>query len=370
MNVICPQCNATYHFPENRIPDRRASFVCKRCGKRVMLDPPAAVGARQEKIPESQNRPSEAVQKSAIQNRTIASEFPETTAFASQKYNLDQLLLPDKKGRYRTRLNKLKLKLLGAVQPTLDELLDQDEQVQRVAAATAYYPAELLLGNGWMTLLYNRYIIVGTNKRLVAVNTDYKMKKPTHYLFQFPYNGIKKVSRGLFGTSLVLARKKSKRRIFTGIRRALTAELKTFIGSKIDPSANLGADALPHDNLCPACFAPLAGKLASCPKCHALFKSPGKAALRSLLLPGWGDVYLGHRFLGVCEMLGSLLIWGIIAAMFFLDDPANLVIGLVFLLFYHGMDGLLTLHMAKKGYSLEKRQPQTAPLGRLSTNRA
>jgi len=370
MNVICPQCNATYHFPENKIPDRRASFQCKRCGKRVMVEVPAAAGAGQVRKAESRAHPSEEVRASASHNRAIVSEFPEVTAFASEKYALEHLLLPDKKGRYKTRLNKLKLKLLGAVQSTLEKLLDQDEQVLHVAAATAYYPAELFLGNGWMTLLYNRYIIVGTNKRLVAVNTDYKMKKPTHYLFQFSFNGIKKISRGLFGTSLVLTRKKGKRRIFNGIRRVLAAELKTFVSSRIDPTANLEATASPQDNLCPTCFTPLAGKLVSCPKCRALFKNPRKAALRSLLLPGWGDVYLGHRFLGVCEMLGSLLIWGIIAAMYFLDDPANLVMGLVFLLFYNGLDGLLTLHMAKKGYSLEKTQPQTAPLGQLSMNRA
>jgi len=335
-----------------------------------MVEPPAAAAASRVPKAETQNRPLDAVPASASHNRAIVSEFPEVTAFASQKYALAHLLLPDKKGRYKTRLNKLKLKLLGAVQSTLEKLLDQDEQVLHVAAGTAYYPAELFFGNGWMTILYNRYIIVGTDKRLVAVNTDYKMKKPTHYLFQFPYNGIKKVSRGLFGTSLVLTRKKGKRRIFNGIKRSLAAELHAFIRSKIDPTSNLSADALPQDNLCPTCFTPLAGKLASCPKCHARFKSPRKAALRSFMLPGWGDVYLGHRFLGVCEMLGSLLIWGIIIAMLFSDDPANLIMGLVVLLFYNGVDALLTLHMAKKGYSLEKSQPQTAPLGHLSTNRA
>ena len=44
MNVICPQCNATYHFAEDRIPDRRATFPCKRCGKRIVVEPQAAAG--------------------------------------------------------------------------------------------------------------------------------------------------------------------------------------------------------------------------------------------------------------------------------------------------------------------------------------
>jgi len=239
-----------------------------------------------------------------------------------------------------------------------------------IAGGTAYYPAEMFFGNGWLTMLYNRYVIVGTTKRLVAINTNARMNKPAHYLFQFPFSAIKKVSWGLFGTSLVLTRKKSKRRIFTGIKRALAAELKTYLTSKIDPSRSLDADASSSENLCPACYAPLPGKLLSCPKCRVLFKRPRKAALRSLLLPGWGDIYLGHRFLGGCELLGSLLVWGIMATLLLSEDPSSLAVGIVFLLFYNGMDGLLTLHMAKKGYSLEKSQPKTAPLGRLSANQA
>jgi len=300
----------------------------------------------------------------------LAAEFPEIAAFAPETYDLDRLLLANKKGKFKTRLNKLKLKLLGAVQGTLDRLLDRDEQVMHIAAATAYYPAEVIFGGAWMTLLYNRYILVATNKRLVAVNTNYKMNRPTHYLFQFPYNEIKKISRGLFGTSLALTRKKGKRRTFTTISRALSAELKTFIESRIDPAAELEAAAQSRDNLCPACFAPLAGQLSSCPKCQAVFKSPGKAALRSLLLPGWGDIYLGHHFLGFMELLGSLLIWVFCMILLLSSDPGALSMGLAILLVYNGMDCLLSLHMGRKGYILEKSRPRTAPADQLSTSQA
>ncbi len=370
MNIICPQCNVTYRFSEKQVPDRKASFQCKRCGTRIMIEPPAAAKAAQAPSSESGRSVSPPVQASSSPNSALVAEFPEAAAFEPQKYALDHLLVPNKKGRYKTRINKLKLKLLGAVHPVLDRMLGEDEQVMHLAGSTAYYPAELLLGNGWMTMLYNRYIIVGTNKRLLAVNTNYKMNKPTHYFFQFPYSAMKKISKGIMGTSLVLTRKKGKRRTFTGIRRAMAAELKSYISTQIDPASNTGVDAEPKDNLCPSCFTPLAGKLSACPKCRSVFKSPRKAALRSLLLPGWGDFYLGHRFLGVCEMLGSILVWGLILTMFFSHRSEDLVVGLFVLLFYNGMDCLLTLHMGKKGYSLESSRPGMAPAGRLSTSRA
>jgi predicted Zn finger-like uncharacterized protein len=370
MNIICPQCNATYRIPESRIPASKASFPCKRCGKRVVIGPAAPAGGDQVQPAETHSRPPKAAPAPAAHVSAIVGELPEVKAFAPQRYALDHLLLPDKKGRFKTRLNKLKLKLLGAVQETVDRLLDRDERVMHIAAGTAYYPAELFFGNGWMTLLYNRYILVATNKRLVAVNTNYKMNKPTHYLFQFPYAEIKKASRGLFGTSLAIARKRGNRRTFTSISRSLADEFKTFIDSKIDPSASPDAEAPSEDNLCPSCFTPLADHLSICPDCRAIFKSPRKAALRSLLLPGWGDIYLGHRFLGFLELLGSLVVWGICMALLLSDQTSDRTVALVILVFYNGMDGLLSLHMAKKGYSLEKSRPQAAPADRLSTNQA
>jgi predicted Zn finger-like uncharacterized protein len=386
MKIICPQCNATYRIPEDRMPARKASFPCKRCNERVIIDPAAAKPApaatlapeataapdagRQVQQTMSRSLPQEEARTPQAHGTAMADELPAVKGFDPQKYAMDHLLQPTKKGRYKTRINKLKLKLLGAVQGHLDQLLERDEKVMAVAGAIAYYPAELIFGNGWMTQLYNRYVLVGTNKRLVAINTNFKMTRPTHYLFQFPYNEIKKAARGLFGTSLVLTRKKGKRRTFTGIKRALSKDIKAFIDAKIDPSASLDVDAQSMENLCPSCYSPLAGGLSGCPECQAVFKSPRKAALRSLLLRGWGDIYLGHRFLGFFELLGSILIVAVCLNLLLSNKQEDLIIGLVILLIYNGMDSLLSRHMAKKGYSLEKSQPQTAAAGQLSASQA
>ncbi len=108
----------------------------------------------------------------------------------------------------------------------------------------------------------------------------------------------------------------------------------------------------PLENLCPSCFSPLKKDLVSCPNCRKHFKEQEKAFLKSLILPGWGDIYLGHRALGILELVGSIIVWVTIVPFLLSGKVGVMFIPLVFLISYHGLDGLLTYHMAKKGYML------------------
>lgn len=365
MDVICSQCNATYSIADHKIPSQPATATCKRCDGRIVInaaasDPPFTMG---------QGSAPPAAATSAPDN-AMSSAFPQIATYASAKYAFAELLKPTKKGNYKTRINKYKMKILASVKPVLERLLDSDEQVMRISGGTAYYPIEILFGNGALTMIYNRYAVVATNKRLVMINTNHKMTKPTHYLFQIAYNEIKKVSRGLFRSSLSLSRKKGKRRIFTSMKPSMTKEMKDFITQKMVPGKTLQVVATPKEYLCPSCFAGLGKKLAKCSVCSAVFKTPMKAALRSLFIPGWGDLYLGHRFLGCVELLVSLFIWSIALSFFLGGVPDEIGIGVVLLLFYNGFDALLTYHMAKKGYSLEKKQPAMAANPRLAVGNA
>ena len=78
--------------------------------------------------------------------------------------------------------------------------------------------------------------------------------------------------------------------------------------------------------------------------------------LRSLILPGWGDIYLGHRLLGCFELLGSCFIWLFVILSLLSGHPDGLIPAFFLLLVYNGIDSILTYFMAHKGYSLEKRQ--------------
>ncbi len=78
--------------------------------------------------------------------------------------------------------------------------------------------------------------------------------------------------------------------------------------------------------------------------------------LKSLILPGWGDIYLGHRLLGCFELLGTLFIWFIFLGLLMSGLAEDLIFGLFLLVFYNGADSLLTFYMARKGYILANQQ--------------
>ena len=237
--------------------------------------------------------------------------FPETLDFLPWRYALPAILRPDYEGRYRTDLNQRKVKILTAVKPALDRLMRPGEQVVHVAMGTAYDPVEKIFDSGMFSMLYSRYAVVATNRRLLIVNTNLLMTKTRHYLFQIAYANIKKVSRGLFRTSLAIVPKKGRRRMFISMNAAFTAELQTFIQSRLTPEEAPAKEAM-ATNLCPACYVGLPAGHDRCMACQAVFKTAGKATSRSLLLPGWGNFYLDHRLLGCVEFTGSLLVWAVV----------------------------------------------------------
>ncbi len=253
MDIICKQCNATYSIPMRKLPKRRASAECKRCGNKIVIN--AAAPEIRSPVAQAQP-PAPATAPAPMHDNDILSVFPEMSDYDSAYYDLAELLKANKKGKYKTGINKFKVKILAAVKPVLDGMLRKDERVVRVAGGTAYYPIEILLGNGLFTMLYNRYAVVATNQRLVMINTNFRMTRTRHYLFQVNYDEIKKVTRGLFRTSLTVTPKTGKRRIFTSMKKVFTAELNDFIKPRMEPQKIFSAETEIKPNLCPACFHP------------------------------------------------------------------------------------------------------------------
>ena len=363
MQIVCPMCNTEYKISSDKIPEKPVQASCKKCGGKFLVEPKMGqdviLDAQMVSDSAAATPPAISAEHSIAQGRdpsgselALISTYPELQYLDSDKLVLEEIFTPSKKGSYKTKSNKLNLKILKAIHGTLDRMLQSDEQVIQLGKAMAYYPAEIIFGNGYLTMMYNYYAVVATNQRLLFINVNSKISKPTHYYFQIPYGGIKKVTTGLFGTSLILSRQKGKRRIFTGMKRYMAKAFQQLIRDRQPLAKDAKSVKAIAEDLCPSCFIPLAKNLLKCPKCKNSFKKPATAFLRSLLLPGLGDIYLGHRLLGSLELLGSVVVWGIVIFSVLQGDQASLIIALVILAIYNGFDGLLTRHMARKGYML------------------
>ncbi len=353
MEIVCKQCNATYAIPDHKAPKKEATAKCKRCGGKIVVYPAApaqkpVAAAPPPAAPAAAPAPATAT----AHDSALLEAYPQMAGFETTRYDLGQIMQPNKKGSYKTSLNKLKVKILSTIKTTLEDMLDEDEKVLRVAGGTAFYPIEIFLGNGALTMLYNRYAVVATDRRLVMVNTNHSMTKVRHYMYQIAYEDIKKIKRGLFRTSLSITRKNGKRRTYTGMKSAFTAELLEVINPRIDLQSTSAEPGGWLHNLCPACYCALDNRLASCASCQSTFKTPTGAAIRSLLLPGLGDLYLGHHFLGVLEMIGAGIVWMVALFLIAAGGVEGVTMAGILLLFYNGLDALLTLHMGKKGYIL------------------
>ena len=349
MNIICPTCNKTYLIRDDKLSTRRAKATCKNCGGMIVIESSGDVWTgREEKSPAGRGQDIRTSADNAIAQE-ILRDYPELREISSDKLLLKEILSPDKKGRYKTTKNKLKVKVLMAVSEVLNKALKNGEKVMRVGKGTAYYPAEIFFGNGWLTMMYNHYAIIATDRRVLCINVNARVKRRTHYIFQILYEDIKNIKRGLLG-SMSFLRKSLKKRVFTNVSRRISKDLKNFIMEKAASLTETPKEVL--ENLCPSCFAPLEKGLSSCPTCKASFKEPKRASLRSLLLPGLGDLYLGHRVLGSFEIAGSLLVWAYAILLVMSGQQEGLFIAVITLLLYNGFDGALTYFMAKKGYML------------------
>jgi hypothetical protein len=349
MNVICPTCNKAYHIRDEKFSAPTARATCKSCGGRMLIEASGLVWAEdgEEIFSERSQEIFSSVDKGIAQE--ILADYPEVREISSAKLMWKEILSQDKKGRYKNRKNKLRVKILMALSGVLDKALNDGETVMRVGKGTAYYPAEIFLGNGWLTMMYNHYAILATDRRILCINISAGVKRTTHYIFQIAYEDINKVKQGLLGC-LTFFRKRSKKRVFTGVSRRFSKDLKDFIVEKSACITETPMEVL--EQICPSCFTPLRKGLDSCPACKASFKKPGKASLRSLLLPGLGDFYLGHRALGALELAGSIMVWVYAVSLAMSGRKEALFISLFLLLFYNGLDGMLTYYMAKKGYML------------------
>lgn len=354
MIVVCTHCNASYTIPDEKAPKHRAVATCKKCQHKIVIEPDPVI----QPVPGLGGvHPSEPSQQ-AIETFThlLLADFPKLRALSVDRYAFWKIFLPGPGGGYKNRPNKLKVKLLGAVDPVLDRALIEAEKVLFVAGALARSAFDVLLINRWFTGRYSRYALIGTDRRLLMININRGHKRPLHYIFQLPYKSIKSVGRGLFKSGIILKPYIGKRRAFKSMRQASAAELYGFLREQIEKRQPEQIEIEdPAEFICPACFMPFQNASNRCPLCKAEFKSPVGAAIRSLILPGWGNLYIGRRLLGLLEITLSVVIWLIVLDAYLANNHYVALMAIYLAAVYNGCDGILTFFAARKGWRLDKR---------------
>ena len=202
------------------------------------------------------------------------------------------------KGRV-SRRDRRRAEMLRKAEPVLKLALGPTEVV-RFATNGVRQLMWWLLTAGSMNPFANRTTLVLTDKRILLIHTDWK-QRPRMFANQLPLDRVRDTSGR---NSYIFIRTGKEQLMFHGVRRSEAAHVRQLLEST---SSKKGG----WQNLCPRCFAPTDSAPPACEKCGEVFKSPKKAALRSLLFPGLGDFYLGYKKYALVEMAGAATLWGI-----------------------------------------------------------
>jgi hypothetical protein len=246
-------------------------------------------------------------------------------------------------------ISKRKFKLLKEINKQVLSMLKDDEKVHFITTGIEISNIEaFLVGALWLHYI-NRRALIFTEKRILLLQIDSK-NKPRQLKSQLKYSAIKKISGSLGSCKIKLENGKSL--TFSNVQKKDVKFVKNLMEDFKREAVPTPTDAKGKENLCPYCYTPVEGIPESCPKCFKPFKSPSKAVRLSLMFPGLGDLYLGHRALGIFELVAAIFIWLIILVPTAREmyEITELIITIVVVyVLMHGVDALGTWFMAKKG---------------------
>ena len=256
-------------------------------------------------------------------------------------------------GRQRA---KKRFKLIKALDLKLRQILNPGEKVYFVTTGTTLSMGERFLV-GWLAHLVNMRALVFTSTRVLLIHIDLR-QKARDVVSQLPYASITSVKSGWNGLCTI----RLLNREILNFRGVPSADRK-FVVEFLADIVQLTNAPFEHrrgiEHLCPHCYVFVPAHPPACPACGGRFKSARKAGALSLLFPGLGGWYLGHRGVALLEMLGTAMLWFLLvfAPRFSLSDPASgppdreywITVGAI-LLVAHLIDGMMTQHFGRKGH--------------------
>lgn len=266
----------------------------------------------------------------------------------------DDSLFPEGDGFLARRAKARRQALLEGLAPTLALALEPGEVIRYVTQGHRHAHWEYFFA-GWAAYVHNRVALVVTDRRLLMIHL--RGKRAGHIKNQIAFLAIRGVGRTFLGGWRIRLGDGTAVS-FLSLPRAARKQLAALLPGS--PGAPLPGPAI--EALCPACLKPVPGKVGAtltCPQpaCRIPFRDPARAARMSALVPGLGDLYLGHHFFGSLEFLGSMLMLGVgvaLARAALAEGEGAGAIALALVLpFFLGIprlvDYFLTRYMGRKG---------------------
>lgn len=284
----------------------------------------------------------------------------------------DYAALFEAKGWMARRRAKNRFKLLQKLDAKLTRVLRPGERVYFVSVGSLNGRGEQFFA-GWAAYYINLRALIFTTERVILMQIGGN-KKPRELVSELPYPAIREVKATWTGfCEVVLANGKKHR--FSGMPKADRTFLRDFLTSVIGEAEHSDTfdgrpDGLVH--LCPHCFTSVPAWPVSCGACGGGIKSARTAALLSLVFPGLGDWYLGHRGLAAMEMMGTAGLWFlfVVAPLLGIEvegevatvDEGHWIAAGVVLGATHLIDSAVTHCFARKGH-----HPGKAPMTPVTT---
>lgn len=288
----------------------------------------------------------------------LKAEYPELNhlglAWISERLNLEAIF-PEDTGWGSKKRNQNRVKYLLESRALLEAMLLGGEVIEFVGRGVYYSVGEYFFGGGVWSRYHNLTTILLTNYRLIFLNTDSK-GKPNPRLYRQAHPGrLKKIKPGFFG-SLQLKFDDGKSEMWNELTRKeskrLAERLQARSGQPPRPLfAEVPASPAGLENLCTTCLKPVPAKTWTCPHCQTTFRAARSAILRSLLLPGLGELYLKQVTLSVIKMIFTVLIY--FALLINLASgqakPEDLVGLVIVILLINGSSAIATYAISLKG---------------------
>jgi hypothetical protein len=287
----------------------------------------------------------------------------------------NDVLYTNYRGEENARTEKRNAKILQKLQPALQRTLLAGETVLSIMRARSPLSLVEQITAAWWTAALAACAIVVTNKRILffPVKRDGSWKESVRAV---QWGDVEEVKpKGLLIRNVSFRFKNGTKVTYTNFGRGDARKMAGIAAALIPAASGEVSSTQGLVQLCPDCRNVLTEGHYLCPACGLAFKNEQTMVLRSIVLPGGGYFYTGHRgiaiFLAVVEgylVLEILLL--LFAGLASSTAIPNLRSALLVLAFFWAIEtGITILHCRRyiRDFIPEKRDRARAPQGVAAT---